>query len=109
MQAVNFWDREQPRTDWQPQRCTRSRRHLASDLAQGRVVRREARTAAKFDGVESEADMFNSWSNIITKFAAGCTSRKLRAQGANFPPTDSTVDTQPADSPERGTSHEWQY
>ena len=31
MQAVNFWDREHPRTDWQPHRCTRSNRHFASD------------------------------------------------------------------------------
>ena len=44
MQAVNVWDREQPRTDWQRQRGTRSRRVLRLIRAQGCVVRREART-----------------------------------------------------------------
>ena len=55
MQAVNFRDREQPRTDWR-------RQVLRLICAQGRVVRREARTPImlpEFDGVESEADLFN--------------------------------------------------
>ena len=29
-----LWDRERPHMDWQHQRCTHSRRHLSSDLAQ---------------------------------------------------------------------------
>ena len=29
-----LWDREWPHMDWQHQRCTHSRRHLSSDLAQ---------------------------------------------------------------------------
>ena len=44
LQALNFWDHEQQRTDWIP---NNAHVNLASDLARGRVVRQEARTRSR--------------------------------------------------------------
>ena len=56
MQAVNSWDRKQPRRDWQPADARAVDVILRLIRAEGRVVRREARTRSRcqFNGVESE-------------------------------------------------------
>ena len=63
MQAVNFREREQPRTDWQRQRGTSNRRRLTSDSCTGSCGEAGARTRSccQIRGVESEADMFDQY------------------------------------------------
>ena len=47
LQAVNFCDHEQQRTDWIPNNAHATDVNLAFDLARGRVVRQEARTRSR--------------------------------------------------------------
>ena len=73
-QAVSFRDREQPRTDWQLQGGTRSRRHLASDSCTRSCGEAGSPHTIKLPssmGSKMKLTCSSSWSDIITKFCSG--------------------------------------